>query len=78
MHSGRSAFSLSNWRCFGFAGPAVSMASVGEESILTSPICSSPGADAQFVGVLHSGEQEIDRELASPTDALPVALMMLA
>jgi hypothetical protein len=28
--------------------------------------------------VLHNGEQEIERELACPADALRVALMMLA
>jgi hypothetical protein len=31
-----------------------------------------------LVIVLHNGEQEIERELASPADALRVALMMLA
>jgi hypothetical protein len=34
--------------------------------------------DSTLVIVLHNGEQEIERELASPTDALRVALMMLA
>lgn len=34
--------------------------------------------DCAFVVVLHNGEQEIERELASPADALRVALMMLA
>ena len=34
--------------------------------------------DSTFVIVLHNGEQEIERELASPADALRVALMMLA
>jgi hypothetical protein len=41
-----------------------------------------PGAvkliDSTLAIVLHNGEQEIDRELASPADALRVALMMLA
>jgi hypothetical protein len=31
-----------------------------------------------LVIVLHNGEQEIERELASPADALRVALIMLA
>jgi hypothetical protein len=31
-----------------------------------------------LVIVLHNGEQEIERELAPPADALRVALMMLA
>jgi hypothetical protein len=36
-------------------------------------------ADRQHtVIVLHNGEQEIERELASPADALRVALVMLA
>ena len=34
--------------------------------------------DSTLVIVLHNGEQEIDRELAPPADALRVALMMLA
>src|SRR5712671_3116667 len=34
--------------------------------------------DSTLVIVLHNGEQEIERELASPADALRVALMMLA
>ncbi len=34
--------------------------------------------DNTLVIVLHNGEQEIERELASPADALRVALMMLA
>jgi len=34
--------------------------------------------DSTLVIVLHHGEQEIERELASPADALRVALMMLA
>jgi hypothetical protein len=34
--------------------------------------------DSTLVIVLHSGEQEIERELASLADALRVALMMLA
>jgi hypothetical protein len=34
--------------------------------------------DITLVIVLHNGEQEIERELASPADALRVALMMLA
>jgi hypothetical protein len=33
--------------------------------------------DSTLVIVLHHGEQEIERELASPADALRVALMML-
>src|SRR5258708_37744487 len=34
--------------------------------------------DSTLIVVLHNGEQEIERELASPADALRVALMMLA
>lgn len=34
--------------------------------------------DSTLVIVLHNGEQEIERELAPPADALRVALMMLA
>jgi hypothetical protein len=34
--------------------------------------------DSTLVIVLHNGEQEIERELASPADAVRVALMMLA
>jgi len=34
--------------------------------------------DSTFVIVLHNREQEIERKLASPADALRVALMMLA
>jgi hypothetical protein len=34
--------------------------------------------DSTLVIVLHNGEQEIERERASPADALRVALMMLA
>ncbi len=34
--------------------------------------------DSKLVIVLHNGDQEIERELASPADALRVALMMLA
>ncbi len=34
--------------------------------------------DSTLVIVLHNGEQEIERELASPGDALRVALMMPA
>ena len=34
--------------------------------------------DSTLVIVLHNGEQEIERELASPADALRVALMMPA
>jgi hypothetical protein len=34
--------------------------------------------DSTLVIVLHNGEQEIERELASPADAFRVALMMLA
>ena len=34
--------------------------------------------DSTLVIVLHNGEQEIDRELTSPAEALRVALMMLA
>jgi hypothetical protein len=34
--------------------------------------------DSTLVIVLHNGEQEIERELTSPADALRVALMMLA
>ncbi len=34
--------------------------------------------DSTLVIVLHNGEQEIERELTSPGDALRVALMMLA
>jgi hypothetical protein len=34
--------------------------------------------DSTLVIVLHNGEQEIERELASPADALRIALMMLA
>jgi hypothetical protein len=34
--------------------------------------------DSTLVIVLHNGEQEIERELASPADALRVALMMAA
>ena len=34
--------------------------------------------DSTLVIVLHNGEQEIERELASPGDPLRVALMMLA
>jgi len=33
--------------------------------------------DSTLVVALHNGEQEIDRELAPPADALRVALMML-
>jgi hypothetical protein len=32
--------------------------------------------DSSLVIVLHNGEQEIERELASPGDALRVALML--
>ena len=34
--------------------------------------------DSTLVIVLHNGEQEIERELAPPADALRVALMILA
>ena len=34
--------------------------------------------DSTIVIVLHNGDQEIERELTSPADALRVALMMLA
>ena len=34
--------------------------------------------DSTLAIALHNGEQEIDRELAPPADALRVALMMLA
>ena len=34
--------------------------------------------DSTLVIVLHDGEQEIARELASPADALRLVLMMLA
>jgi hypothetical protein len=34
--------------------------------------------DGTLVVVLHNGEQEIERELAPPADALRIALMMLA
>jgi hypothetical protein len=34
--------------------------------------------DSTLVIVLHNGKQEIERELASPADAVRVALMMLA
>jgi hypothetical protein len=34
--------------------------------------------DSTLVIMLHNGEQEIERELASPADAVRVALMMLA
>ena len=34
--------------------------------------------DSTLVTVPHNGEQEIERELATPADALRVALMMLA
>ncbi len=34
--------------------------------------------DSTLVIVLHNGEQEIEREVASPADAVRVALMMLA
>jgi hypothetical protein len=34
--------------------------------------------DSTLVIVLHNGEQEIERKLAPPADALRVALMMLA
>jgi hypothetical protein len=34
-------------------------------------------SDSTLVIVLHNGEQEIERELAPPADALRVALMML-
>jgi len=34
--------------------------------------------DSTLVIVLNNGEQEIERELASPADALRAALMMLA
>ncbi len=34
--------------------------------------------DSTLVIVLHSGEQEIDRELAPPADVLRVAFMILA
>ena len=34
--------------------------------------------DSTLVIVLHNGKQEIERELASPADALRVALTMLA
>jgi hypothetical protein len=34
--------------------------------------------DSTLVIVLNNGEQEIERELAPPADALRVALMMLA
>ena len=34
--------------------------------------------ESTLVIVLHNGERKIDRELASPADALRVALMMLA
>jgi hypothetical protein len=34
--------------------------------------------DSTLVIMLHNGEQEIDRELAPPADALRVALMTLA
>jgi hypothetical protein len=33
--------------------------------------------DSTIVIVLHNGDQEIERELTSPVDALRVALMML-
>ncbi len=34
--------------------------------------------DGTLVVVLHNGEQEIERELAPPADALRIAIMMLA
>jgi len=34
--------------------------------------------DSTIVIVLHNGEQEIERKLTSPADAMRVALMMLA
>ena len=34
--------------------------------------------DSTLVIVLHNGDQEIERELTAPADALRVALMMLA
>jgi hypothetical protein len=34
--------------------------------------------DSTLVIVLHNGEQEIERELTLPADALRVAIMMLA
>jgi hypothetical protein len=34
--------------------------------------------DGTIVIVLHNGDQEIERELTSPADALRVAIMMLA
>ena len=34
--------------------------------------------DSTLVVVLHNGEQEIERKLASPADVVRVALMMLA
>lgn len=34
--------------------------------------------DSTIVIVLHNGDQEIERKLTSPADALRVALMMLA
>ena len=34
--------------------------------------------DSTLVIMLHNGEQEIDRELASPANAMRVALLMLA
>jgi hypothetical protein len=34
--------------------------------------------DDTLVVVLHNGEQEIERELAPPADALRIAIMMLA
>ena len=34
--------------------------------------------ECTIVIVLHNGDQEIERELTSPADALRVALMMLA
>jgi hypothetical protein len=33
---------------------------------------------AHLPSVLHNGDQEIERELTSPADALRIALMMLA
>jgi hypothetical protein len=34
--------------------------------------------DSTLVIVFHNGEQEIERELASPADARRIAIMMLA
>ena len=34
--------------------------------------------DSTILIVLHNGDQEMERELTSPADALRVALMMLA